>query len=384
MKLYLLERGLRTSSDFAKAIGIEEVRTLDAFLEKEPNVGQPSREAQQQSGGDNNSMPIAYAISRPEDFILPEKEKDKDLLDHLAAHMGSLVISGGGFGTSTLGSLKRKFKELESVCSLEPVIVNEVKEGSIPLAFYKEEVPGGSLNHQIPLLVRARMANFDVRRILVDQGSSCDVMYAGLFKTLQLTKKNLSPYVGADLQGFNGATTKPWGYVDLIVTFREGETTKSINVQFLVVDCPSLYNCIMGRPALANLFTVSSTIHLKMKYYTMDGKVATLNGDITAERKCFEAAAKNMSSLLTPKKKNVHKMPVVNNLEGNNIVDLDARINEENPIAKKVHRPIPDGEFEIIPLNDDYSRGIKIEADIPELVKKQLEACLKEYAELFA
>ncbi|MCI53432.1 hypothetical protein A2U01_0074679, partial [Trifolium medium] len=47
------------------------------------------------------------------------------------------------------------------------------------------------------------MANFDVHRILVDQGSSCDAMYSGLFKTLQLTEQNLVPYVGADLQGFN-------------------------------------------------------------------------------------------------------------------------------------------------------------------------------------
>ncbi|MCI44044.1 hypothetical protein A2U01_0065283, partial [Trifolium medium] len=44
------------------------------------------------------------------------------------------------------------------------------------------------------------MANFDVHRILVDQGSSCDVMYYGLFKTLQLMEKNLVPYVGADIQ----------------------------------------------------------------------------------------------------------------------------------------------------------------------------------------
>ncbi|MCI74280.1 hypothetical protein A2U01_0095544, partial [Trifolium medium] len=65
------------------------------------------------------------------------------------------------------------------------------------------------------------MANFDVQRILEDQGSSCDVMYSGIFKTLQLTQENLVPYVGSDLHGFNGSTTKPWGYVDLIVTFGE-------------------------------------------------------------------------------------------------------------------------------------------------------------------
>ena len=169
------------------------------------------------------------------------------------------------------------------------------------------------------------MANFNVRRILVDQGSSCDIMYSGLFKTLQLTEKNLKPYVGADLQGFNGATTKPWGYTDLIVTFGEGEATKFINVQFLVVECPSLYNCIIGRTALADLFAVSSTIHLKMKYYTVDGKVATLNGDIAAARRCFDAATKNMNTLATPKKmKTEHKMPAINAVGGQGTVELDA------------------------------------------------------------
>ncbi|MCI47881.1 hypothetical protein A2U01_0069123, partial [Trifolium medium] len=95
------------------------------------------------------------------------------------------------------------------------------------------------------------MANFEVRRVLVDSGSSVDIMYARTFETLQLTERNLTPYVGLDLQGFNGTTTKPWGYVDLIVTVGAHETAKSIKVQFLVVDCPSLYQCILGRTAIA-------------------------------------------------------------------------------------------------------------------------------------
>ncbi|MCI74187.1 hypothetical protein A2U01_0095451, partial [Trifolium medium] len=62
------------------------------------------------------------------------------------------------------------------------------------------------------------MANFEVRRILVDPGSSVDIMYAYTFETIQLNERNLTPYMGSDLQDFNGTTTKPWGYVDLIVT----------------------------------------------------------------------------------------------------------------------------------------------------------------------
>ncbi|WJX89707.1 hypothetical protein P8452_71681 [Trifolium repens] len=343
------------------------------------------------------NLPVAYAILRPEDFA-----QGKEVLTHLTSHLDgswenfpkTLVISGGGFNNTTLETIKRKFEELVSVCSLNPISVTEIKEGSVPLAFYKEEILGGSPNYQIPLLVQARMANFDVRRILVDQGSSCDIMYSGLFKTLQLTEKNLKPYVGADLQGFNGATTKPWGYTDLIVTFGEEEATKSINGQFLVVEWPSLYNCIIGRTTLADLFAVSSTIHLKMKYYTIDGKVTTFNGDIAAARRCFDVAEKNMNTLATPKKmKTEHKMPAVNAVGGKDIVDLDARITKKErreekkqlqKELKEIFRPIPDGEFEIISLGEDPSKGIKIGADLPDLVKRQLEACLKEHVELFA
>ncbi|CAJ2662096.1 unnamed protein product [Trifolium pratense] len=149
-------------------------------------------------------VPQALTISAPE-IPLPSPGSDEGaLMRHFNAHLNgswenfpkALVITGGGLNKFTLGSVKRKFEELENVCSVTPIAVSRPEEGSDPLAFYKSEVPGGSPNYQIPLLVIARMANFDVHRILVDQGSSCDVMYSGLFKTLQLSEKNLVPYVG--------------------------------------------------------------------------------------------------------------------------------------------------------------------------------------------
>ncbi|GAU22605.1 hypothetical protein TSUD_135050 [Trifolium subterraneum] len=317
---------------------------------------------------------VALAISRPEDFLPLQTDEEKGALDYLAAHLdgswenfpGALVISGGGFNPITIGSIKRKFDELEKASPVEEIKITEVKESSVPLAFYMEEVPGGSPNFQIPLLVRAKMANFDVRRILVDQGSSCDIMYSGLFKVLQLTEENLVPYVGSDLQGFNGSTTKPRGYVDLIVTFGENKAMKSVKVKFLVVDCPSLYNCIIGRPTLAELFAVSSTIHLKLKYYTKDGQ-----------------------------KKAEAKLPGVNSISIEDGVELDARTSKkehkqekraskDDLLIKQNYRPIPDGEFELVPLGEDPAKGVKIGVDLPDLVKRQLKACLRENVELFA
>ncbi|GAU32292.1 hypothetical protein TSUD_63090 [Trifolium subterraneum] len=347
---------------------------------------------------------VALAISRPEDFLRLPNNNEKEALDYLAAHLdgswenfpGALVISGGGFNPVTNGSIKRKFDELEKASPVGEIRITEAKESSVPLAFYREEVPGGSPNFQIPLLVRAKMTNFDVRRILVDQGSSCDIMYSGLFKVLQLTEENLVSYVGSGLQGFNGSTTKPWGYVDLIVTFGENKAMKSVKVKFLVVDCPSLYNYIIRRPTLPELFAMSSTIHLKLKYYTKDGQVATINGDIEAARRCFEAASKNLNSVVTPKKKMEEtKLPGVNLISTDDAAELDARTSKkeckqekkaikDDLLIKENYRLIPDGEFELVPPGEDPTKGIKIGADLPDLVKRQLKASLRENAELFA
>jgi hypothetical protein len=52
------------------------------------------------------------------------------------------------------------------------------------------------------------------------------------------------------------------GFVDLLFTFWNNEKTsleKTIDVQFLVVVCKSVYNCILGRPTLASLGVVPST-----------------------------------------------------------------------------------------------------------------------------
>ncbi|MCI41354.1 hypothetical protein A2U01_0062587, partial [Trifolium medium] len=117
--------------------------------------------------------------------------------------------------------------------------------------------------------------------------------------------------------------------------------------------------------------------HLKMKYYTKDGQVATINEDIAAARRCFEAAAKNLNIVVTTKKKKAkQKMPTVNSIGTPNPVDIDARLTkkehkeekqkDKQPETEKIYRPIPDGDFEIIPLGEDPTKGIKIGAGLPD------------------
>ncbi|GAU44282.1 hypothetical protein TSUD_371820 [Trifolium subterraneum] len=57
---------------------------------------------------------------------------------------------------------------------------------------------------------------------------------------------------------------------------------------------------------------------------------------------------------------------------------------EADAASRENLRPIPDGDFELIPLREDPSRNLKIGKDVPDLARKQLVACLKDNADLFA
>jgi len=219
------------------------------------------------------------------------------------------------------------------------------------------------------------MANSDVRRVLIDTGASYDIMYIGLFKTLQLTEKNLSPYVGNELYGFNDSSTQQWGYVELLVTFGEKEAKKTIRIPFLVIDCPSLYNCIIGRTELAQLGATCSTAHLKLKYHAKYGIITSPNGDIEAARRCFVQANKAQNSVSQSREPAEDKGKAAASTLDANLVELDPRFTKEglkeqkrekkDPLNAKLLTPIPDGEFELVPFGNDPSKNFKIYKDLP-------------------
>ena len=62
------------------------------------------------------------------------------------------------------------------------------------------------------------------------------------------------------------------------------QITKDVN--FLVVDCSSSYNVIIGRPTLDSWKAVSSTYHLSVKFPVEYG-VGQLQGDQLVARECY-------------------------------------------------------------------------------------------------
>ena len=78
----------------------------------------------------------------------------------------------------------------------------------------------------------------------------------------------------------------PLGAITLPITVRDYPQQITKDVTFLVVDCSSAYNAIIGRPTLNSWKAVISTYHLMIKFPTEYG-IGKVRGDQIAVCECY-------------------------------------------------------------------------------------------------
>ncbi|XP_057432508.1 uncharacterized protein LOC130725280 [Lotus japonicus] len=131
-----------------------------------------------------------------------------------------------------------------------------------------------------------RINDFNVQRVLLDQGSSAEIIYGDTFDQLGLTDKDLKSYTGI-LVGFSGKRVQVRGYVDLFTVFGVGESAELLRIRYLVLQVTVAYNVIIGRNTLNRLCAVISTAHLAVKYPWICGKVGRIAVDQRWARECY-------------------------------------------------------------------------------------------------
>ncbi|GAV81457.1 hypothetical protein CFOL_v3_24912 [Cephalotus follicularis] len=127
-----------------------------------------------------------------------------------------------------------------------------------------------------------------MKRILIDSGSSTDILYKHAFDQLRIPADQLKP-VKTPLVGFTGETIHPLGSINLSMVAGTAPCQSQVEMTFLVVDTPSPYNAIVGRPGLNLLEAIVSTRHLVVKFPTRFG-VGEVRGDQQAARQCYKTA----------------------------------------------------------------------------------------------
>ena len=112
-------------------------------------------------------------------------------------------------------------------------------------------------------------------------------MYHDLYKGLSLRSEDLTPY-SSPLVSFEGKVIIPKGQIRLPVQ----TGSKTVEVDFIVVDAYSPYIAIVVRPWLHTLGAVSSTLHQKIKYPS-EGQIEEILGDQDMARQCMVIAIRH-------------------------------------------------------------------------------------------
>ncbi|GAV77012.1 hypothetical protein CFOL_v3_20484 [Cephalotus follicularis] len=228
------------------------------------------------------------------------------------------------------------------------------------ISFSEADYEGVRLPHNDPVVVTLMVELFTTKRILIDSGSSADILYKHAFDQLKIPVDQLKP-VKTPLVGFAGEMVNPLGSIDLSVVADTAPRQTQVQMTFLVVDRPSPYNAIIGRPGLNMMEAIVSTRHLLMKFPTRFG-VGEARGDQQAARQCYKTAIADRGK---------EKVLLITNVELRGDVEPE--------------RPSPVEDVVQVPLEVDNSeRVFQVGSHLGEADQGELITFLRDNKDVFA
>ena len=267
------------------------------------------------------------------------------------------MISGGfaGGGESILAR-KAHLRSIRSEEVMEVQAVSKLPRLDTTITFSNSDLEGFQHPHDDPLVIRAVVANKTVHRVLVDNGSSTDIIFASTFDKMAIGREKLEP-VSTHLQGFSEEKVLPLGSIQLVLTLGDPPCQATTTARFLIVDAPSAYNMLLGRPSLNAIKAIPSAYHMMIKFPTTS-RVGMVRGDQRVARECYSASM---------------KQKMVDNIY---LDELDMR-DEVNT------RPEPSEELEPVPLDDNPEHLAYIGSKLAENLRSLLTHFLRPNRDIF-
>ena len=240
--------------------------------------------------------------------------------------MISRGFAGGGESSSARKAHLRNFRLGET---LEVQAMSKLPRLDTTITFSDTDLEGCQHPPDDPLVIRAVVANKTVHRVLIDNGSSVDIIFASAFDKMGIGREKLES-VNAHLRGFSGEKVLPLGSVQLVLTLGDPPCQATTTIKFLIVDAPSAYNMLLGRPFLNFIRAIPSAYHMVVKFPTENG-VGMVRGDQRVAKECYLASMKQKA------------------VDSIHMDELDMRVELDT-------RPTPLEELEQVQLDDQPER----------------------------
>jgi len=151
-------------------------------------------------------------------------------------------------------------------------IVNNITINDF-LTFSDDEIPSEGRGHNKTLHVFVKCLDHVIARVLIDNGSSLNVMPKVMLEKLSCDKFPIKQSTMI-MRAFDGSKREVMGEIKLSV--QVGPFV--FQITFQVMDILLTYGCLLGRPWIHSAGVVPSTLHQKLKYVMRDNMV-TISGE---------------------------------------------------------------------------------------------------------
>ncbi|XP_070040885.1 uncharacterized protein [Nicotiana tomentosiformis] len=145
------------------------------------------------------------------------------------------------------------------------------------ITFDDEDAYSLVIPHNDALLISLLVHDTNVKRVLIDPGSSVNIILLRVVNEMQANDKVIPK--ARSLSGFDNSSIITKGEV-VLAMFAEGVIK---DTKFQVIDADMTYNIIMGRPWIQDMDVVPSTLHQVIKFPSQWG-IRQICGDQQASR----------------------------------------------------------------------------------------------------
>ncbi|XP_074342949.1 uncharacterized protein LOC141680690 [Apium graveolens] len=159
----------------------------------------------------------------------------------------------GGVAAGGLSHNSRKIYARE-VFNINPSTAKRPRTNPSPFISFSDDDyrPGLIEGHQDALVITTRVGNNTVKKMLVDNGSSVDVLYHHAFSRMDIGDRRLENS-RTPLYGFTGNEVHVVGTIDMPVLFGSPPCQIWKMVKFHVISASSSFNAILGRTTITAL-----------------------------------------------------------------------------------------------------------------------------------
>jgi hypothetical protein len=116
-----------------------------------------------------------------------------------------------------------------------------------------------------PLVLKAQIGTYDINRVFMDVGSGINLIYAKTLQAMHISLKFLKPTDCSFHRIVPGSANYPLGRIALNVCFGNRQNYRREKLDFEVMDWPSQYHAILGRPAFSRFMAVPHYTYLVLK-----------------------------------------------------------------------------------------------------------------------